>query len=281
MFAQQKHFEIQGHRVCRGLLPENTIPAFIRAIDEGVETLELDVVISKNKKVLVSHDPFFNPDITTSPAGYLITEETKGNLYELTYAQIKKYDVGLRGNPNFPKQEKIAIYKPLLKKMIKKAEKYAKKKGVEPLKYNIEIKSLPEEYRKSQPEVAEFSDLVHDVIFKYLPAERVTIQSFDFNILKHWYVKINAEEYQDASLSVLIEPLENNDVDAILDKLGFKPDIWSPYFKKLDINRVKKLNNMSIRVIPWTVNELNDMKFVKEIGCDGLITDYPNRAKNL
>jgi glycerophosphoryl diester phosphodiesterase len=281
MFAQQKHFEIQGHRGSRGLMPENTIPAFIRAIDEGVETLELDVVISKDKRVVVSHDPFFNPDITTSPTGELITEETQGNLYELTYAEIKKYDVGLRGNPNFPDQEKMAIYKPLLKKMIKKAEKYAEKKGVEPLKYNIEKKSLPEEYRKSQPEVSEFSDLVHDVIFKYLPAERVTIQSFDFNVLKHWYGKIKAEEYQAAGLSALIDPSDKGDIDEILDTLNFKPNVWSPYFKKININGVKKLNAMGIKVIPWTVNEIKDMKSVMEMGCDGLITDYPNRAKNL
>jgi len=280
-FAQQKHFEIQGHRGCRGLLPENTIPAFLRAIDEGVETLELDVVISKDKKVVVSHDPFFNPQMSTSPSGTPLTVETQGNLYELTYAKIKKYDVGLRGNPNFPEQEKIAVYKPLLQKMIKTAEKYAKKMGVAPLKYNIELKSLPEEYRKSQPEVVEFSNLVHDIIFKLLPAERVTIQSFDFNILKHWYGKIRVGEYEKASLSALIEPFDDNDVDVVLNKIGFKPEVWSPYFKQLDELKVSKLKSLGIRIIPWTVNEIEDMHAMKKIGCDGLITDYPNRAKNL
>jgi glycerophosphoryl diester phosphodiesterase len=281
MFAQEKHFEIQGHRGSRGLLPENTIPAFFRAIDEGVETLELDVVISKDKKVVVSHDAFFNPTITTSPSGEPLTKETKGNLYQIKYSQIKKYDVGLRGNPKFPEQQKMTAYKPLLKKMIKAAEKYAKKKGVTPLKYNIELKSLPEEYRISQPEVSEFSDLVHDVIFKLLPAERVTIQSFDFNILKHWYNKIRVGEYQNASLSALIEPVDNNNMDSVLEKLGFSPEVWSPYFEQLDKSKVSKLNSLGIRVIPWTVNKIEDMKAIKEMGCDGLITDYPNRAKNL
>ncbi len=281
MTAQTSHFEIQGHRGSRGLMPENTIEAFKRAIDEGVETLELDVVISKDRQVVVSHDPYFEPTISTSPSGVEITEATKGNLYLLDYSEIKKFDVGLRGNPNFPDQKKQKAKKPLLKNMIKSAERYAKSKGVPPLKYNIEIKSLREEYRISQPEVSEFSDLVHDIIFKYLPPERVTIQSFDFNVLKHWYVKIHIGEYENVSLSALIEPYEDNDIQKTLDKLGFKPNIWSPYFLQLDSEKVKELHYLGIRVIPWTVNDIKDIMAVREMGCDGLITDYPDRAKNL
>ena len=281
MTAQTSHFEIQGHRGSRGLMPENTIEAFKRAIDEGVETLELDVVISKDRQVVVSHDPYFEPTISTSPSGVEITEATKGNLYLLDYSEIKKFDVGLRGNPNFPDQKKQKAKKPLLKNMIKSAERYAKSKGVPPLKYNIEIKSLREEYRISQPEVSEFSDLVHDIIFKYLPPERVTIQSFDFNVLKHWYVKIHIGEYENVSLSALIEPYEDNDIQKTLDKLGFKPNIWSPYFLQLDSEKVKELHYLGIRVIPWTVNDIKDIMAVREVGCDGLITDYPDRAKNL
>lgn len=279
--AQSTNFEIQGHRGSRGLMPENTIPAFLRAIDEGVNTLELDVVISKDKKVVVSHDPFFNPDISTGPDGTPLTKETQNNLYQLNYKEIKAFDVGLRGNPNFPEQEKMAVHKPLLRTMIKKAEKYAKKKGVPPLNYNIEIKSLPEEYNVSQPEVDEFSDLVHDVIFELIPAERVTLQSFDFNVLKYWFTRIQAGEYEKLALSALIEPHDDNDIDLNLNKLGFKPDVWSPYFLHLDKEKVKKLHQLGIKVIPWTVNETEDMKSVKAMGCDGLITDYPNRAKSL
>jgi len=281
MTAQIKHFDVQGHRGSRGLMPENTIEAFKRAIDEGVETLELDVVISKDKQVVVSHDPYFESSISTSPTGEEITEATRGNLYLLDYKEIKKNDVGLRGNPNFPNQRKMKAKKPLLKTMIKSAERYAKSKGVAPLKYSIEIKSLPEEYRKSQPEVSEFSDLVHDIIFQYLPAERVTIQSFDFTVLKHWYVKIHIGEYENVALSALIEPRGDNDVQKNLDKLGFKPNIWSPYFLQLNSERVKELHYLGIKVIPWTVNEITDMQTVKDMGCDGLITDYPDRAKNL
>ena len=188
-------FEIQGHRGSRGLMPENTIPAFKKAIDLGVHTLELDVIISKDKKVVVSHDPFFNPNCTTDPSGKFITKENKGNLYQLTYEEIKKHDVGLRGNKDFPEQQKMTVYKPLLEDMIRESEKYAKAKGVKPLKYNIEIKSEEKEYDISQPKVEEFSDLVYQIIIKQLPPERVTLQSFDYNVLKFWHQQIEQKKY--------------------------------------------------------------------------------------
>jgi glycerophosphoryl diester phosphodiesterase len=280
-FAQNMEFEIQGHRGSRGLMPENTIPAFKKAIDLGVHTLELDLIISKDKKVVVSHDPFFNPNCTTDPTGKFITKENQGNLYQLTYEEIKKYDVGLRGNKDYPEQQKMAIYKPLLEDMIRESEKYAKAKGVKPLKYNIEIKSEEKEYDISQPKVAEFSDLVYQIIIKQLPPERVTLQSFDYNVLKFWHQQIEQKKYKSIALSALIEPIINNEVQFNLDKLGFKPQIWSPYFVQATEKRVKELHGLGIKVIPWTVNKLEDMEKVKAVGCDGLITDYPDRAKGL
>ena len=274
-------FEIQGHRGSRGLMPENTIPAFKKAIDLGVHTLELDVIISKDKKVVVSHDPFFNPNCTTDPSGKFITKENKGNLYQITYEEIKKYDVGLRGNKDFPEQQKMTVYKPLLEDMIRESEKYAKAKGVKPLKYNVEIKSEEKEYDISQPKVEEFSDLVYQIIIKQLPPERVTLQSFDYNVLKFWHQQIEQKKYKSIALSALIEPMDNNEVQFNLVKLGFKPQIWSPYFVQATEIRVKELHELGIKVIPWTVNKREDMEKVKAVGCDGLITDYPDRAKGL
>lgn len=280
-FAQSMNFEIQGHRGSRGLMPENTIPAFKKAIDLGVHTLELDVVISKDKKVVVSHDPFFNPNCTTDPSGNFITKETQGNLYQLNYEEIKKYDVGLRGNKDYPEQFKMAVYKPLLEDMIRESEKYAREKGVKPLKYNIEIKSEEKEYGISQPSVEEFSDLVYKVIIKQIPPERVTLQSFDFNVLKFWHKQIEEKKYKAIALSALIEPFDNNDIQFNLNKLGFKPEIWSPYFAQATEKRVKEIHELGIKVIPWTVNRREDMEKVKAVGCDGLITDYPDRTKGL
>lgn len=278
MFNYQNFpFEIQGHRGARGLLPENTIPAFKKAIDLGVNTLEMDVVISKDRKVVVSHEPNFNPLITTKPDGNFFSNMSESNLFLMNYSEIKKYDVGLKGHSGFKEQQKIKAFKPLLADVIEEMSRYSKSKGLKDIRYNIELKSLPEEYNITQPEVSEFCDLVLKVIGNKIAPKDLTLQSFDFNVLKHLEKNYKGK----FSISVLIEPEENNEIQHNLEKLGFKPDIWSPFFLKLNKEMVQELHKKSIRVIPWTVNIKEDMEKLKKMGCDGIITDYPNRAVNL
>lgn len=281
-FAQTDNtFEIQGHRGCRGLRPENTIPAFLHALDLGVQTLELDVVISKDHKVVVSHEAYFNPAISTDPNGNVVTKKTQGNLYQLDYEQIKKYDVGQRGNASYPEQVKMAVSKPLLSEVLKTCEKYIKDKKLGNIKYNIEIKSEEKEYNVYQPEVSVFCELVYKEIIKYLPANRVILQSFDANVMRYLNFQMQSKKFKKMTLSWLIEPFDSQNIEKNLDKLGFKPDIWSPFFAKLNREIVEDLHQRGIKVIPWTVNLRKDMENVKAMGCDGLITDYPDRAKGL
>src|SRR6188474_3759231 len=102
-------FDIQGHRGCRGLMPENTIPAMIKALDLGVTTLEMDVVISKDNKVVVSHEPWFESEITTKPDGSFIKpgEAMQYNIFQMSYDEVLKYDVGMKTHPRFPQQQKM------------------------------------------------------------------------------------------------------------------------------------------------------------------------------
>ena len=113
---QKPAFDVEGHRGCRGLMPENTIPAMLKALDLGVTTLELDVVITKDNKVLVSHEPWFESEITTKPDGSFIKpgEEMQYNIFQMNYEEIVKYDVGMKPHPRFPRQQKIKAIKPLL-----------------------------------------------------------------------------------------------------------------------------------------------------------------------
>lgn len=275
--AQKPSFDLEGHRGCRGLMPENTVPAFLKALDLGVTTLEMDVVISADKQVVVSHEPYFNADITLKPDGKQVDrkEQKQLNLYQMPYAEIKKYDVGSLGNPNYPEQEKVKTYKPLLSEVIREVEAYRKKKDLPSFQYNIEIKSVPSEYGTYQPEPAAFSDLVYKQILEQLPLERVIIQSFDFAVLKHWKAQTDAGKYRKVRLSALVENLRGPDKH--LEELGFLPDIYSPYFRLLSAEKINKLHEKGIRVVPWTVNKPDDMKQLIEWGVDGLITDYPNK----
>lgn len=278
MLMVAQSFDIQGHRGSRGLSPENTIPAFLKAMELGVHTLELDVCISQDKRVVVSHEPYFHAGFSSHPDGRPVTkaEEKALNLYQMTYAQIRQYDTGRRGNADFPEQQKQPTFKPLLSEVIAAAEQYATEHHLPKPHYNIEIKSEAELYNTFQPGVEEFSALVYAEITKQLPTERVILQSFDFNVLKYWKAQINAKHYQPVRLAALVTM---KGVKKTLEELGFVPDYFSPYYKLLGKDKVEQAHEAGMKVMPWTVNDVEAMRKMKEIGTDGLITDYPDRAK--
>ena len=267
-------FDVQGHRGARGLLPENTIPGFLVAIDSGVTTIELDVVITKDKQVILSHEPWMSSSICLDPSGNAFQEkdEKKYNIYQMTYAEVSQFDCGSMGSGNFPQQQKMAVSKPLLSDVIVAVENHIKSYASYEVDYNIEIKSTPSGDKKNHPTVEEYSDLVYTLVDQYLPLERVVIQSFDFRVLKYWHKK-----YPQIRLAALVENVRS--IDSNLNSLGFKPSVYSPHFKLLTKEKVRYIQSQKIRVIPWTVNEVSDMLSLKGMGVDGFITDYPDRAK--
>lgn len=266
---QKFEFDLQGHRGARGLSPENTMQAFEKALELGVNTIELDVVISKDNKVVVSHEPWLNEEVTLDANGNRIAKEEASafNMYKNKYKKIKSYDVGSIGNPKFLEQKKEKAYKPLLSEVIAFAE--AKN---EEIRYNIEIKSTPrDEKNEFQPVVAEFSDLVIAQLKNAkLPLEKITVQSFDPRVLE--YIHKTYPEYKLAFLTY------QNDFKTNMKMLSFVPEIYSPYFVLLNENEVKTIQNKNMKVIPWTVNKKEDMINLLNMGVDGLITDYPNIA---
>jgi glycerophosphoryl diester phosphodiesterase len=288
-------FDLQGHRGARGLKPENSIPAFITALNYGVTTLELDVVITKDKQVVVSHEPWMSSEVCLLPDGSPIqrTEEMSYNIYELTYDEVKQFDCGSKGNERFSEQEKMAAVKPLLKSVIISVEDHIKSYTQYEVDYNIEIKSRKEGDGKYHPSPEEFSELVYNLVDQYLPWERVVIQSFDLRVLKYWNAKC-----PNVRLAFLVENTKSPQKN--LEELGFIPSAYSPYFKLLKKEHIDYLRTLKpsiksttplvagtstptvrLRIIPWTVNETEDMKRMRDLGVDGLITDYPNRAAEL
>ncbi|MBX2947520.1 MAG: glycerophosphodiester phosphodiesterase [Cyclobacteriaceae bacterium] len=284
-------FDLQGHRGARGLLPENTIPAFIKALDYGVTTIELDLAVTKDGRVIVSHEPWMSAEICLQPDGSEIAkaDEMNFNIYQLTYDEVEKFDCGSRGNSRFPEQEKRSAHKPLLSDVIIAVEDYIKNNSRYEVDYNIEIKSRKDGDNIYHPTPQEFSDKVYQLVDQYLPWERIVVQSFDLRVLKYWKTT-----YPHVRLAFLIENAKSPQKN--LEELGFIPSVYSPYFKLLTKEQVDYLHTLSfskpptngtvpsntkVRVIPWTVNETEDMKKLKTMGVDGLITDYPNRAAEI
>ena len=266
-------FDIEGHRGARGLAPENTIPAFLKALELGVNTLELDTVISKDGKVVVSHEPFFSSAIALDADGKPIPKEREKdfNLYKLTYGEIKKFDVGSLGNKDFPEQVKVKVHKPLLSEVFKETQKYIRKNKLKAVRYNIEIKSDPAGDDLFHPLPAKFAQLVLAEINKSQMENFVIIQSFDVRSLQE--MKRIAPKIP---LSLLV--MNKDGIAANIEKLGFQPDIYSPHFSLIDAPTVEFCRTKNIKIIPWTINEIADLERMKTFNLDGLITDYPNRA---
>jgi len=269
-------FDVQGHRGARGLMPENTIPAFIYAIDEGVTTLEMDLAITKDGEVVVSHEGWMSAAISLDSLGKPITEknEKKHNIFKMSYKDIAKYDVGTKENERFPRQQKMKVSKPLLKDVIIAVEDYIKGHGLYEVDYNIEIKSEKGSDGKFHPKPQVFSDIVFDLIDQYLSWDRVVIQSFDTRVLKYWH-----EKHPAARLAYLVDNL--NTIEENLDLIGFTPSIYSPEYHLLSKDEIKTCHQKKMRVIPWTVNDTKEMEELRAWGVDGMITDYPDLAKEL
>jgi glycerophosphoryl diester phosphodiesterase len=274
---QGTEFDKQGHRGSRGLMPENTIPAMIKAIDLGVTTLEMDVVISKDNKVVVSHDHYFSENITTTPAGKHIDKATANDLllYRMDYDSIKKYDVGLKPHRGFPKQQKIAVHKPLLSDLLDSTEMYVKKKG-KAIAYNIEIKSKADYDGKRHPAIDEFVDLVVNVINQKGVTDRTTIQSFDPRALQ-----VLHRRYPNITNSFLIEGDDKRPLDAQIEALGFTPSVYSPHYSLVTPELIKQCHEKNVKIIPWTINDIEEIKKQKQMGVDGVISDYPDLFQRL
>jgi glycerophosphoryl diester phosphodiesterase len=265
-------FDKQGHRGCRGLMPENTLSAMLKAVDLGVTTLEMDVVVTADKQVVLSHEPFFNHEITTRPDSSFVTEaeEKSLNIYKMNYAEVVKYDVGRKPHPRFPKQEKIPAIKPRLADVITAIESKVEEKKKRPF-YNIETKCSPFSDNIYHPQPAELVELLMAVINEKGIAQRVIIQSFDFRSLQYLHQK-----YPDIRTAMLIEDYDTTSFAGNLAKLGFTASIYSPHFSLVTEELVKKCREKKMKLIPWTVNEKATIDRLKKMGVDGIITDYPN-----
>ncbi len=266
-------FDKQGHRGCRGLMPENTIPAMIKALDLGVTTLEMDIAITKDKKPVLSHDQWFAQEITTKPDGGYMgeREERKFVIYWMSYEQVKTFDVGMKPHPRFPQQEKMKAVKPLLADVIDSAEKHVAATGRSLPYYNIETKTNPEFDGVFHPKPVEFVDILMSVIKEKGIEKRVIIQSFDFRTLQYLHQK-----YPEIKTAMLIEDSDKRDLGDQLKILGFIPTIYSPAYSLVNEKLIKKCHQQNIKVIPWTVNDKNEIEKLKAMGVDGIITDYPN-----
>jgi len=264
-------FDREAHRGGRGLMPENTIPAMINTVNLGMETLEMDLHITADNKVIVSHDEYINPLFSLTPDGKEIPKEDNRRyiLYKMNYADIAKFDVGSKQYSKFPDQKKMKVSIPLLADLIDSVQNYIKANGKRQVFYNIETKSSEKGDGTVNPDPETFVKLMMDVLEEKKILPWVVIQSFDKRTLQ-----VLNKKYPTVRTSWLVDNKKSTAEN--LADLGFKPFIYSPNFKMVTADVVKDCHAQGIKVLPWTPDTKEEIDSMKALGIDGIITDYPN-----
>ena len=275
--SQAEQFDWQGHRGARGLLPENTVPAFLKALEyPQVKTLELDLAVSQDSQLVVSHEPWMSHNICSHPDGRPVEEAEEDNLliFQMPYERVKQYDCGSRGNERFPEQQAQPAYKPLLSEVVQEAEAFAKQQQRPLPYYNIEIKLEPAYDGVKAPGPQAFARLVLEELRGLGIAERSCVQSFDVRPLQQLH-------RMDSSITTALLIDNPNGVEINLEALGYTPEVYSPYYKMVTANVVKTVHARGMKIIPWTVNDITAMKALIHLEVDGIITDYPNKIEEV
>ncbi len=240
-----------------------------------MDTIELDLAVSADGRLIVSHEPWMNSEICRDPAGNVIEGDGRPfNLYRMTADSIATYDCGSWGHPRFPQQVPMAVHKPVLDEAIAAIEAEAERIGLKPLRYNIETKIQPGWEGEYTPQPDDFARLVHEVVVNSGIRGRAILQSFDERTL----IAMKAID-PDMPLALLVENTAG--LAANLARLPFKPDIYSPYHLFVHQGLRDSTREMGISLIPWTVNHTSDMRRLLDLGVDGIITDYPDSARIL
>jgi len=222
----QKTIDLQGHRGARGLLPENTVPAFLRALDLGVTTLEMDAVINAEGNVILSHEPWMSAKICSYPDGRKVkrSEAKSLKIYTMSDEDIRGFDCGSRGHPDFPGQKAMQVSKPLLSEVLDAVRSRSAETGREPVLFNIEIKSTPQGDGVFHPPVDQYARALYGVLKQYGVVDRTSIQSFDPRALE-------AAHNIDPDISLVLLVDNRKSLRKNLNQLSFTPDIYSPNYK--------------------------------------------------
>ena len=284
-------FDLQGHRGARGLLPENTLPAFQKALDLGVDTIECDMAITKDGVVVIYHDLWLNPDITRGPDGKFL--EARGPaIAELTFEELQKYDVGrLKPGTDYAKTfpDQVAVDGTRIPRLSDLFD-LVKKSGNTKVNFDCETKVDPLQPAATRDR-DEFARMAIAEIRKAGMAERTMVQSFDWATLqliqkeapeiRTMYLNsprtINSRRKPGDTTSPWLagfDPAKYGSIPKAVKAAGGK--IWAPSYQSLTPTLLAEARSLGITVIPWTINEVDAINQMLDMGVDGIISDRPD-----
>ncbi|MFM7668391.1 MAG: glycerophosphodiester phosphodiesterase family protein [Bacteroidota bacterium] len=262
-FSQDHSVLFYGHRGCRGLMPENSIESFQKAIDFGVDGIELDVVVNKNKQLVISHEPYFKSSFCFDADGKEITNEKQWNIYEMSQDEIVKFDCGSKTHPHFSDQVKIRTHKPLLQEFFSKV-------NLSKTTILFEVKSNSKEYGISQPLPNEFVKLIASEIANFTYRDNIIFMSFDKQILEEIHRQLPMYK------CIYLTYLPFVSAKKFVKELSFTPYGLGMNYKTISRKDARFLHENNLKLFAWTVNKSKDKKILLLKQVDGIITDYPN-----
>jgi glycerophosphoryl diester phosphodiesterase len=245
---------VHGHRGARARFPENTLPAFEYAIQQGVDALEMDMAVTKDNVIVISHDPILEGPVCTGTKQSAV-------IHELTLAEVRQWDCGAVQNPRFPTQKTVpGTRMPTLDDVFQLASRGN-------FDYNIETKSFPDQPQYTPPPDV-FARMVLEKIRHYKLEKRIILQSFDFRTLVA--MRKLAPEIR---LSALIEK-DPRDFTAIVKEAG-NAEIISPEVQLVTPAKVAAAHAAGIQVVPWTADTPQDWDMLIRAKVDAIISDDP------
>jgi glycerophosphoryl diester phosphodiesterase len=257
--------QLFGHRGCRGILPENTLEGFRKAIELGVDGIEWDVVVSKDGQLIISHEPYIHSDycLDTNGTDLTASEGKKRNIYEMTSAEVARYDCGSKSYSKFPKQEHFKVHKPSVQEAFNKL-------NLSKTTILFEVKSVPSEYGIYQPQPDEFARIIAQEINGFEHKKNIIFMSFDPQLLEALHTLLPDYRY----VYLTYKPFVS--VTQFLTDLTFKPYALGMYYRTIRKRDVKLAHKKGVNVFSWTVNEQKAFNRMVNHGVDGIITDYPD-----
>lgn len=252
--AEQPRILVHGHRGARARLPENTLPSFDYAIRQGVDALEMDMAVTRDNVIVISHDPILETPICSGPRNGVA-------IHSLTLDEVGQWDCGAVQNPKFPAQNTIpGTRMPTLDDVFQIASRGT-------FNYNIEAKSFPERPEYTPPP-EEFSRLVLEKIRQYKLENRVALLSFDFRILV---------AMRKLAPEIRLSALTDSDPRAFttIAKEAANAEIVSPHYQLVTPEKVATAHASGIQVVAWTVNEAADWDRMIEAKVDAIVSDDP------
>lgn len=263
---------VHAHRGGAALYPENTILAMTHAAAIGVPVMELDLHVTKDSMVVVSHDAFLNHVKVLTSQGETIpaSKDRDYKIYAMTYDSLRRYDVGSLPNPAYPGRKNVKCCVPLVTDLIDSVELLTKSNGIAPVSYNIEIKSDPLKDGIYSPDYRAFADLCMKVLLSKKLGDRLLVQCFDVRTLNYLH-----EKYPNVRLSYLVED-KNATFEELMSRLNFVPQVYSPESDMLTEEIAVKVREKGMELAPWTVDDKPEVERLKKLGIDAIISNQPD-----